>query len=355
MDMVMGVDPALSHETIRVVLAKTAPFPGSLHPLAAHLAANPNVFSVGPTSTVAVLDRFTRGLISAGSERLRTIHPVCEHCSRQRPWHAGGLCRPCWKRSDKQACPVCGMIRRLGHRDPDGVAICDYCVDRQRRRLHPVELADRIVAVVMEADGSLNRKQVLAALDRSVRGVVARTVIVDELADGPSLTHGARRHAGVARLLAELRAEGAALLAAVCEDCSGPAEPLITYCAAATAPLAVLAAAGSTPSPARCGVSDAEPNAVAPGAHARTAIGPTGPSIPTIGADNAENRPSIPALVAARPHPSLGTRLAGCATAVSWPSSSTKSSVLPGNCQQSLPPSGPPSWRPITPRWCASG
>jgi hypothetical protein len=229
-DTVIRADPALSEETIRLVLTKTAPFPRSRHLLAAHLATNPDVFIVGPTSTLAVLDRFTRGLIAASSERLRTLHPVCDHCGRQLPWHAGRSCRTCWTRSDKQTCQVCGMIRRLGHQDAHGGAICDYCVDRQRRRVGPVELVDRIVAVVSEADGSLNRAQAAAALDRAVRGAAARTVLVDQLAQGPSLTLAAPRHTGVARLLAELRADGAALPAALCHDCSGPAEPLITHC-----------------------------------------------------------------------------------------------------------------------------
>jgi DNA-binding Xre family transcriptional regulator len=121
-ETVTAADPAVTAETVGAALA-AAGSRRSLRLLAGHLAAHPDAFTVGPTSTLAVLERFVTALAEAGA-RVTVIHPVCEWCGRQRRWHArtagGGQCTTCSARTHRAACSACGKPRRADRCDARG-------------------------------------------------------------------------------------------------------------------------------------------------------------------------------------------------------------------------------------------
>jgi len=227
-----AADPALDLEMIHDVLEATVQSRRSLGLLADHLD-DPDVFAVGPTSTLPILDRFTIALEAAGAQRITSIHPVCDRCGRRRRWHArtdsGGECSTCWARTHREPCSVCGRARNVDHRDEHGRPVCEPCVQQQRRRQRLDELATEIAAAVEQAVPSIDATMMIAVLDRVAPKVPTRAVIARQLEREPPLSTAVHRVPLVARLLAELRAAGASLPAARCEDCAGPAEPLVVY------------------------------------------------------------------------------------------------------------------------------
>lgn len=205
----------------------------SLRLLADHLDAHPDVFSVGPTSTLAILDRLTAALEATGAQHIRAIHPICVRCGRQRRWHArhsdsSGECGTCWARTHRQPCAVCGCARRVDHRDDDGHPVCFPCTETQRRRRLLDELASDVTTVVTAADPTVPGV-IGGLLDRLEPNGPGRRAVADALQRGPELTTVARRPPRVARLLEGLRAAGSTLPAGLCEDCAEPAEPLVIY------------------------------------------------------------------------------------------------------------------------------
>jgi hypothetical protein len=232
-DAVTAADPTIGAEVVPAVLAATVQSRASLRRLADHLDAHRDVFVVGPTTTLPILDRFTAALETAGAERIATIHPVCGRCGRRRRWHArtesGGECSACWSRTHREPCSVCGRARNVDHRDDHGLPVCEPCVQRQRRRQRLDGLAAEIIAGVQRADPSLDATQITAALDHLAPKVPTRAVIARQLQREPPLSTAVNRLPLVARLLGELRAGGASVPAARCEDCAGPAEPLVVY------------------------------------------------------------------------------------------------------------------------------
>jgi len=231
--VVAGADPSLGTELVEAALNATAGARTTLRRLADHLDAHPEAFSTGPTSTVAVLDRFTVALVAAGSTRIATIDPLCRRCGRHRRWHAqvdgGGECASCWARVHREPCSVCARPRRVNHRDAAGQAVCERCMQHDRRLRRLDELADEIAEVVHRADPAVAVAAIRAALDELVPNVPARALIARQLGAGPPLSAGVHRLVPVARLLDALRVAGAVLPAATCTDCGEAAQPLVTY------------------------------------------------------------------------------------------------------------------------------
>ena len=225
-DAVTAADPSLPESVVRRVLAETVPARRALPRLAGHIAAHPDVFNVGPTTTVAVVDRFTRALVAAGAQTIRTIEPVCEGCGERRPRSArtptGGLCGSC---SNKRVCAACGQIGRRAERTSGGV-ICQRCANQRRSLRRLQEVIERIVAVVIDAQPNAVQPSLMAAIEQVAPDLSRRQFLAEQLETGPSLSLPAGRRPLVARLLSELRAHGVRLPAAVCADCDGPAEPL---------------------------------------------------------------------------------------------------------------------------------
>ena len=232
-EVVTAADPTLGEDRVRQVLTDTVATCRSLRRLAVHLDEHPDVFEVGPTSVLPILDRFTRALIAAGAEGITTIHPVCDDCGRRRPRHTrskdGGLCSACWARANKQTCSACGVSRRVAARDRDGRAVCDACMRQLRRRQRLDDLTEQIATVLAGTVGSLTGAEVTAVIEGVAPTVPARAGLVECLHDGPPLNVSARRAVVVARLLAALRAEGAAVPGAICADCDQPADPLTVH------------------------------------------------------------------------------------------------------------------------------
>jgi hypothetical protein len=232
--IVTAADPSLTADMVRTVLADSVTTRRSLRRLAEHLSRHPDAFSLGPTSVLPVLDRFTRALVAAGAQRIATIHSTCVSCGRRQPRHARTsdgaiLCSACWSRTHKHDCSRCGRERRVAARDPEGKAICELCLLQIHRRERLDELNERIAAALTDTMDSLPRAEVIAAVERVAPTVPLRAVLAQQLRDEPALTVAARRHAVIARLLAELRDRRADLPTAVCAECDLPADPLFVH------------------------------------------------------------------------------------------------------------------------------
>lgn len=231
---VTAADATIDAPVVEEVLSATVGSRRSLRLLAEHLMAHPDAFTAGPTSTLAVLERFTAALVAAGARSITMIHPTCAGCSRQRRWHArhgdgAGHCSACWARTHHDVCGLCGSPRRVDHRDAHGQPVCFRCTEAQRRRTRLDELAADIAAIVKAADNTVAVAVVVKVLDRSEPNVPGRAKLAEALGRGPSLAVATSRPPRVARLLDELRPAGSALPASRCEDCGGPAEPLVVY------------------------------------------------------------------------------------------------------------------------------
>ena len=218
--------------TIEAVLEATARSSRARRLLAEHLAARPDALTAGPTSTLPVLDRFVVALAVAGGP-VRTVHPMCGRCGRQRRWHAripgGGQCTACWARTHREPCSACGRQRNVNHRDPEGRPTCFRCVEAARRRRRLEELSAEIVATVVAAQPRADRNAVASVVERMTPDGRDRVKLARLVQAAADLTAPFHRQVRVARLLAELRAAGIELPAALCQDCPSPAEPLVVY------------------------------------------------------------------------------------------------------------------------------
>lgn len=227
---VLATDGSLPETLVARVIDDTIGDRAALLAVARRVTTDPGLFTAGPTTTAAGVDRFTRGLIAAGAHSVAVIDPVCEACRRRRPRYGrtptGGVCAACHAKSNKQACGTCGNTRRCCRRDSRGAPVCDSCVRAERRRRLRHDLATQAVASVTGAALSISQATVVAALDRVAPTLTACEQLAGQLHAGPSLAVAGRRPVLVARFLADLRSRGAAIPAAACEDCDGPAEPL---------------------------------------------------------------------------------------------------------------------------------
>jgi hypothetical protein len=232
-EVITATEPTLDEDLVRQVLTDTVTSRQSLRRLAVHLSEHPDVFAVGPTSVLPILDRFTRALIASGAESIATIHPVCDDCGRReaRKGRSGddGLCSMCCARGSKQTCSSCGVSRRVATRDRESGAVCYVCARQLRRRQRLDDLSEQIATVLAGAVGRLCATKVTAVIERTAPTVFARAGLVQCLRDGPTLNVSAHRTVVVARLLAALRAEGATVAGAICADCNEPADPLRIY------------------------------------------------------------------------------------------------------------------------------
>lgn len=229
---VITANSTLTAPVVEDVLSATVGSRRSLRLLAEHVAAHPDAFTNGPTSTLAVLERFTTLLIAAGAASITMIHPSCAGCGQRRRWHARlgddtGQCSTCWARTNREPCTTCGRRRRVDHRDEHGQPECFRCTEAHRRRARLDELADEITVLVDDTD--IFSATIAAIADRVEPNIPGRAKLADALRRGPALTVATHRPPRVARLLDELRAAGSRLPAGRCEDCGDPAEPLVVY------------------------------------------------------------------------------------------------------------------------------
>ena len=117
---VTTTDLGITAEMASAALSAAAGSRRSLRLLADHLASHPDALTMGPTSTLAPLDRLVTALAGAGAP-VTTIHPVCERCGRRRRWRirtaSGGLCSSCCARTHRAGCSTCGKPRRADRAD----------------------------------------------------------------------------------------------------------------------------------------------------------------------------------------------------------------------------------------------
>jgi hypothetical protein len=330
---VTAVDPSVSVAVVEAVLDATVAARVSLRRLAEHLDAQPAVFAVGPTSTLAVLDRFTIALEAAGAARITTIDPLCGRYGSRRRWHArvgdGGEGGTCCARTHREVCAVCARARWVDHRDGQGRPVCAPCVQQQRRHQRLDELATEIIDLVQRDDPGVAAIHIIGALDQLAPKVPTRAVIARQLRRGPPRSVSVHGLPLVARLADALRAAGAVVPAACCEDCGGPAEPLVVYrdlvwCLACAKRCP--SCDGDTKNPPSRGVADATAGHAGPAA---TVAASTSHSTPTTGAGGVGNGPSDAAQPAANRRRAPGSRHAGCASVAPSLSTSTTTSALP--------------------------
>ncbi len=254
---VAEVEPGLRAEVVTEVVDRAASSRKALRWLGAHLDNHPRVLIEGPTSTVPVLDRFTRELAAAGARWVGVIHPACEGCGRRERPHGrrdqGWVCPACWARANLQPCHGCGNIRRVSARR-DGEAWCPSCVRRQQGEAERDRLSDLIAATVVRADVGVDAGIVLRAVERVAPRLFRRRELA-AMVDAATLQVSAHQPALLARLVADLRSQGAVGLAApLCEDREAVAvETIVTGSHVRCGPCARRPAERSAPScrPAR--------------------------------------------------------------------------------------------------------
>ena len=224
--------PQLNDVDIGGALTRAAGSRQALRWLADHLTTYPQVFTIGPTSTPPVLDRFVHELVALGAATIRTIHPYCSSCGRQIrvqtvPGGQAGRCAACLAQASRVACVRCGIVRRPYRRDGAGQVECVGCVRAERRRDELDRLAAAITEQVARTVADLAPNVVVAAVDTIAAQPHVRRQLHDQLVDGG--LEPATREVLIARLITELRDAGADLAPPTCEDCHGPAQPLITH------------------------------------------------------------------------------------------------------------------------------
>jgi len=231
LEAVARADPDFDARSAHRVLAESVTSRRSLRRLANRVNSEPDVFSIGPTSDLPVLDRFTKALVAAGAA-VSVIHPTCASCGRHQPLRghsaAGDICAACDARARRRPCTLCQKSRPVYCRDENGQPICEHCVAAARRRNRLGQMTEAISAIVRSGDSSVRAGTVADAVERVAPKMPRREVLLEQLIRGPKLTEVTTRHVLVARLLCELRAAGSELPAAACEDCNEPAEPLVT-------------------------------------------------------------------------------------------------------------------------------
>ncbi len=227
---VITADSSLTDAVVRKVLTDVVPSERALPLLAARIATDPKVLTVGPTTTMAALDRFTTALADAGAAAIRPIHPFCDGCGerrrRQTRTATGGLCSSCSRRGP---CAICGRVGSIAKLDDAGVAVCRSCEGKRQRDRRLDDLGDQIAAAVIQAQPSLDRPAVMAAIDAAAPTVTARAALVDQLPSDSTLATPDLRHHLLARLLDQLHAGGADLPLSSCANCDQPAEPLFIH------------------------------------------------------------------------------------------------------------------------------
>ena len=193
------------------------------------LAVDPHVLVTGPTSNRPSLDRFVRALGEAGSTVIRNVHPECVRCGHRRKGQSrsgtGWACRACMQ--DGVVCGDCGVAEGVQVRSVDGQPRCTSCARAMVRREQLEQINAAIRALVHGADTGLADAAVDAAIVKTAWTIPKRGALLVALDDGPPLNGAAFRSAPVARLINTLRQAGSLIPAALCDSCTGPAEPLI--------------------------------------------------------------------------------------------------------------------------------
>jgi len=132
-DVVAGVDPTVSTETVIKAVNDSVSNGGQRRRLAWTLAAQPELLTgAGAQAPVPAVLRLIDGLCDAGASHI--VRPACPHCGRVVPLvkPRGGvrLCRMCVARSRAERCVRCQAEREPATRDHSGAAICPSCLVR---------------------------------------------------------------------------------------------------------------------------------------------------------------------------------------------------------------------------------
>jgi len=124
--------PALSAELVSSAIDAVATNPWALPMLARALEAGPGALSTGAPPLVG---RLVAELRARGSG---LPEPACARCGRAHREltvsDVGGLCPRCRRRHLAVACSVCGVVKPVAGRGPDGEALCAVCAPRPKRR-----------------------------------------------------------------------------------------------------------------------------------------------------------------------------------------------------------------------------
>lgn len=224
-----AVDPELPEDAVLGVLAVTAKSRRALRWLVATLAERPGVLVEGPTSTLPVLDRFIRGLVAAGADGVRVVHPPCGQCGRPKQAHArrgrGWVCSACWARTTKLPCAECAGIRRIAVRRPTG-GVCAPCLRRQRTEIELDAVTEAIVVALGKVDHGLDRRTVAATVARVAPGLARRRQLAADVGMA-DINAPERQPVLLSRLVAGLHGQATpALAASSCDDCGRPASKI---------------------------------------------------------------------------------------------------------------------------------
>lgn len=131
-DAVAVADPHLPAAVVAAAVDTVITHPAVAHTLAAAMAADPAVLSVGAPPGVGLLVAELRAAGSCLPE------PACTRCGRTgRPLtrsSAGGVCARCRRRQLAEACTRCGVVKPVAGRDEAGRPVCARCGDQPQRQ-----------------------------------------------------------------------------------------------------------------------------------------------------------------------------------------------------------------------------
>lgn len=126
--LLISMEPALDPASARAVIESVAVSGAQRRRLLAWLAAHPDGLRSG-TSDAAPCDA---RLLAALAERgIDVALPRCLDCARVRPLikkvEGGRVCHDCDKRRRAEACAICGQVKVVACRQPDGRGLCQSC------------------------------------------------------------------------------------------------------------------------------------------------------------------------------------------------------------------------------------
>ncbi|GAA2121376.1 hypothetical protein GCM10009759_71020 [Kitasatospora saccharophila] len=203
-EAVATADPALLATVVATAVERVADTRAKRRRLAQALAADPALLTSGRPEGPRLIELLVRELLPYGPTRL--VLPRCAGCGRQNVLdRVDGLrriCSPCANKAadrGRQSCAVCGRVRQVAGRDPDGRPRCG------RHRPEPVDGHAAVRRLLERAGTGLDEDELAAVVTEVLPRPAQQQAVLRELTGRPDLLSGQGAH-GSPRMVALITA-----------------------------------------------------------------------------------------------------------------------------------------------------